>query len=215
MGENGSRVQPYDADPQLRITQAFQRFIDGPYSANSAQFQPVLTSRQREILRKVIVSGSNNAAAEALGLSFETINNHLSNTRDEKLGAYRRLGVNSLIEAMLVATARGEISLFDLSGEIGINLENFRLLDPLKRKILLQSIAQKGDDSNAAIGIRLGLKEPYIKRKFGEIYNTLGVETKAQSMLAAFSFQCTAEFVADPLRVPPTLQRFSFTSEQI
>ncbi|MEN9406999.1 MAG: Bacterial regulatory protein luxR family [Candidatus Parcubacteria bacterium] len=212
MVETGLRVQPHDADPQLRISQAFQRFIEGPYTTNCAQFQPVLTSRQREILRTVIVSGGNNAAANVLGLSFETINNHLSNTRDKKLGVYRRLGVNSLVEAMLVATARGELSLSDLRGEIGINLENFRLLDPLKRKILLQSIAQKGDDSNAAIGIRLGLKEPYIKRKFVEIYNDLGVETKAHSMLAAFSFQCTAEFVVAPLRVPPTLLRFSIDS---
>ena len=207
------QAQPHDADPQLRITHALYRFIEGPYASNIALFQPSLTARQREVLNAVIVTGSYKAAADVLGISSDTVKNHLQ--RDERYGAYRKLGASTLHEAMLVATARGEIHLPDLIDEIGIDLGKFRLLDSIQRAIILKSVARRGEDSHAAIGIHLGLSEGDIKNKFGDISRTLGVETKAQAMLAAFSFMCTAEFVAYPLQIPPTLQRFSFTSEQI
>lgn len=52
-----------------------------------------LTPRQREVLRAIAVTGSGVAAARTLGITYQTLRNHLNE-------AYSRLGVDGIIPAL-------------------------------------------------------------------------------------------------------------------
>lgn len=59
-----------------------------------------LTERQREILGLIVEAASNPQIGKALGLSAQTVNNHLR-------VIFAKLGVNSRIEAAVKAVREG------------------------------------------------------------------------------------------------------------
>lgn len=84
-----------------RADEAIDRLLEGPAARQSGRAiaelrkngEQILTSRQREILSLISGGHSSGAVAEVLGVSPDTVRNHLRNI-------FARLGVHSRVEAV-------------------------------------------------------------------------------------------------------------------
>lgn len=68
--------------------------------ASGVSSGPQLTPRQEEVLQLLLVGGSNKDISRALGVSEETVKNHVT-------GIFRFFGVQTRIKAVVAATQRG------------------------------------------------------------------------------------------------------------
>lgn len=203
-----------EGSPMIDLNMQFHQFINNaylPYIGSNVGNR--LTPGQKLALREVIVAGSFGNAAESLGKSKNTVAGHLKRVSSKRYpGAYERLGAESLVEAALVALARGELNLSEIVYDLGVDLQNYKGLSPFQKKVLSSCIVSRGARSDKIIALDLNRSEGHIGNSFIPIYQQLAVATRAQASVVAFSVSCAQDFVSNPLEIPETLLRFGFTS---